>query len=39
MTPTAAVLAKKHISELEHLLDGSAAPAFLHDVNQLRTIP
>ena len=36
---TPAVQAKKHISELEHLLDGSAVPAFLHDVNQLKSIP
>ncbi|MFC1857313.1 hypothetical protein ACFL9U_04705 [Thermodesulfobacteriota bacterium] len=36
---TSATLARKHISELEHLLDGSAAPAFLNDVNELKSIP
>ena len=36
---SAASLAKKHVSALRHLTDGSAAPAFLYDREQLKAIP
>ena len=36
---SAASLAKKHVAALKHLTDGSAAPPFLHDRDQLKAIP
>ena len=36
---TPSSLAKKHVKELRQLLDGSGVPSFMHDRNQLKSLP